>query len=579
MARTKMEGVKKTRHSQLLRSLFWATLWLVLAAAVWTRAVIYSQNILYFNPHWSPHSLTLHALRTGGIITLFNRRNLASDRLSSRQNTLRVLSRRSYDVREIEFDFRPQANSYVAFLFNVTDNDTENLSFSTDPLKPSLHYLSDAHERYPWSRPTGLALTSYQRVHARLVQEEARIAIYLDGKRVTTVAGSFRNTRVGFEISPAADVWDPTIVQKDGTRVTLPFQRGEDFFSFYWKNLALLAVVTALLVLPFHKRRLLLSPRFTAFLLAMGVTWFAYDYLWYSKILQRWHHGQLVLMRKENGGSVELDYEKLRYRFMETWYRVLGGTTPTRQALAAENILLNEERSFRFCTTTCISISADLSALSPRPTKGLRILVMGGSMSFGWGTSDISQVYVEKLHHGLRQHYGENVAIETLNTSSADLEFNRDLQKKIFVIKKFQPDVLILSVLLRPALKPSFDRIFREVDASRTTTIYLRPPTDLESLDPIYLPLLRNYVRPDTTHSPPPGVAGFQHDALLRGLLKTHGWHFLDANHIFLDPTLNARGKKFWDYMHPTDWGHELLASYLLNELIQLRQDSGVSRP
>lgn len=563
-----------------LRPLFWPVLWMALAAAAWTHALIYSQNILYFSPHWTLPSLTEHALKTGGIITLFDRKNFAGNRLSARQNTLRVLSRDTYQPREVEFDFRLHPNSTLAVIFNVENGQTENLSFSTDPLKQSLHYLSDSHERYLWSRPTDIRVPGHTRVHARLVQEGARLAVYLDGAKVAEVASTFRLAKIGLELYTDGEVWAPTLTLKDGTRAELPFRRSENFFSFYEKNLVLCGLVTGLLTLPFRRRRLLVARRVGQLLFLLGSIWLGYDYLWYSKLIHRWNHGQLVMMLKGKSSENFVDYEHVRYRLMGNWYAALGGTTPTRQRLAADGLVLTENRNFRYCSDECTAIPSNLATLPERAPKSLRLLVMGGSMSFGWGTSEISQVYVERLHHALRHHYGQRIQVETLNISSADFEFNRGAEKNLRIIEKFRPDLLIISVLLRPYLRSSLDRISRIVASTQATTIYLRPPTNVDNLRPVYLPMLRAYYKSGPREKAPNYIFGFENEGFLLAMIKKHRWKFRDANTIFLDPELATKGKKFWDYMHPTDWGHALLASYLKDEIVQLlSEDPAIFRP
>lgn len=517
-----------------------ALFWILLGSLIWTKALLYSQNSLFFNPYWSPYIPSLQNLHKGNIETLFGRSLVAGHHLRSLgSQERRVFTRHPYHPKEFAFTLRLKENSAVAFLFNHRGEKFSVLRLSAHPLRPSSLYQSNLDEVHIDTVPLLLNIPTYRAVQVNVREVSAGIEITLDGKQSQTVSAKFENAYLGLEVMSGGEVWAPSLIDQQGQSFSMPFQREEVSPKFF---VPILVLFIFLMIL--FRRRLVMA---AAFFCVLGATWFTFDFFSYSHSNFAWQASELTTT-----DSGPFDVEKLRNRFFEKAYGFLGGETLTQEKITANGIPGLEENKIRYCTHQGCESLKETQFTAPSP-QTLRIVVLGGSIGAGWGVTDYEKTYAEVLHQQLQKSFAGQYDVEVLNLSDSANSYRKRMPQKFEIIEKFQPNIILVELLFNFIDADAFIKALAKTGPD-IAKFYLLPLINPYALSVSHL----NAVRAGSAQNP---VSGF------KAIEEIKQIKILDPNPLMLSGPVLSGGKMFWDYYHPTNWGHAQLATYLAQQI------------
>ena len=546
----------------------------VATAAIWNEALLYSQNTLYYNPRWYPARATLYGLRGGGIEALMGRQPLSGGRLRGEQHTAlsgqRLFTRHSYAPQALEFEFRLRSNSWVALTFNHVGERYQAVRLSLSELKPSLHYVANRHERYLEAKPLALPTLAPGRHHLRLTSSAEGLTLWLNGSSVARLPLSFIPGKVGVEVSERSEIWTPVVTQAGQTQ-PLPFTRDQAWVRFFLVNLAALVVLVGVFALAVRRWRWQRTLRFLIVLFGSGCLWHAFDYFFYSREPMNWSHRDLVTVSRE-AQRLSFDFEPWRYRFFQRWYALAGGEVPERQKLVEEMIQPIWSKGPRLCRRDqCAEIPQDKLMAYPAPAAGsLRLMVVGGSLSAGWGVSDITQVYSEQLHHLMQSRYPGRL-VETLNVSHpSTLRGEAEVQNLVTTIERFAAHYVFFEFYLFRVSPRLVERLLQGLQHHQLGhKIFLKLPITGLNLERLGRLEGKRVLESSMTQ---------EHHMLLQRWAKQYGLRLMEPPLTFIDKDLRLRGNFFWDIIHLSDVGHERFAWLIAQQLTPLIEGAAPER-
>lgn len=527
--------------------------WILLGSLIWTKALLYSQNSLFYNSHWSPYIPSLRNLHKGNIETLFGRTLVAGHHLRTLgSQERRVFSRHQHHPKEFAFTLRLKENSAVAFLFNHHGEEFSALRLSAHPLRPSAFYQANLHEEHQQLVPLALDIPTHKAVLVNVRETPEGLQLTVDGKQTQTVPGSFHNAFIGLDVMSGAEIWAPSMIDRQDRPVALPFQRESVSAEFFFPVLGLFVLMTGLLFM--LRRHWVVS---AAFLCLLGAIWLAFDFFSYSHTSFAWQARELTTT---DGGS--FDVERMRYRLFEKAYGLLGGDTLTYKKISEAGIPSLEDNKVRYCTKQgCTSLQS--LQFDKAQTQTRRVVVLGGSIGAGWGVTQYEKTYAEVLHKQLQANFNQKYDVEVLNISDSAKSYRERLEQKFELIEKFQPDIILIELLFNFIDADAFMKALAK-SAPDSTKLYLMPLINPYALSESHL----NSVRAGMGQNPVLTLKDLE-------LIQAMQIRMLDPNPVMLSQQVHQGGKVFWDYYHPTDWGHSQLANYLAKELTVLIEKDG----
>ncbi|MES2527126.1 MAG: SGNH/GDSL hydrolase family protein [Bdellovibrionota bacterium] len=397
-------------------------LFAIAGAAVWTFALLYSQNNLLQNKNWLPLHASSVAVSTDGFEQLISRSALASFRLNSGYFGLRyqLISRSDYSVQEISAEGRMSELTMVT-LGIVTQEGATKVRFSSNPTLPSLFYTTDKNERMlnsvviPDKIPKGAATF-------RLKKEGQSIRVFAGEKEIYHAPANFTSGKI------FVDVYEGVVEKVEVNSENLSFKHKLEFFPFFWP----LALV--LCALGFYSRKS------TLLILILGVLWSIYDYTYYSKKFVRFQASEMNFESFKSPVNVE----GFRGMIFERWFRLAGGDLALLDRIRKEKFYLRSFAPFRKCEQSgCRKLIPYQYQQLAGSEEKIKILMIGGSLIGGWGTIQINDYYPFYIQRFLKENLKKETEIVTLSGFvPTALRFKRDDFRRILSI--YKPHVIVL---------------------------------------------------------------------------------------------------------------------------------------
>ncbi len=398
-------------------------LYAIAAAAVWTFALLYSQNNLLHNKNWLPLHASTVAVSTDGFEQLVSRNVIASFQLNSGNFGLRhqLVSKRDYPVQEISAEARMNDFTMVT-LGVVTTEGAVKVRFSSHPEFPSLYYTADPNEKMLNSVVIPGKILKGKAIF-RLKKEGENLRVFADEKEIFSTPAPLGAGKI------FVDVYEGSVEKVDVNGENISFYHGINFFPFFWP-LALL-----LCALGFYSRKS------TLVILTLGILWSVYDFTYYSKKFVRF---QAQAMKFESVNS-PVDFESFRGMIFEKWFRVAGGEVARIDNIRKKKIPLRSFGPFRRCDSSgCRKlVPYQYQQQLTGNDEKLKILMIGGSLIGGWGTTQINDYYPYHLLKFLNEKLKKETEIVSLSGFvPTALRFNVQDFRKVLAI--YKPQVIVL---------------------------------------------------------------------------------------------------------------------------------------
>lgn len=530
-----------------------AILLAAVASGLWTLSLLASQNILFYNRDWKPFSVSFNRMMIAGYDTLLGRQHVAYGDLYIRKYgmRLRVMSRREWDPGTIRFKALIRQNGYITVMTTPDGNNFTALRLSANSILRSQFYKFDFHEAHSEVKPFWLDLTEEAATEIEIRNGERMISVFADGKKLGEIEGHFPRGYLGLEVTDSTTITDPEVSEGE-TVYELPFRR-DRYLQWFALNLILFSLIA-----------LALPVRVMAGIALGGLLWLSFDFTISRRRLFLWNHGTFTF---EPAVEAPFHVEDAANRFFGHWYSLLGGKVfPTKKTVEAEVGPIGAYFPYRWSRNAGVEELPQLPESFPSAVPGVkRMLLIGGSMDSGFGTTGIREAYDVKLQRLLGK-------IEILNASKGAVlkKESKDSAELLRVIDVFRPDVILIDLHLNFLDRNILSRFMREVRKRSARVIFSRPPFNLTAFHEKGFDLIAAYVWRPVGSENFPQMRYFRFEDQLARFLEKESVPFIETNRAFLVKAEHAKASLFWDNVHLTDAGHTLMADFLAKELVRL---------
>jgi lysophospholipase L1-like esterase len=521
-----------------------------------TEIFLYSQNTLFLNGEWISTKRTLEVSTWGADSFLITRSALSRDQLhlGAWAGFNEVISRESFIPRRISLRVRLEPRAYLNVLFNRSAKDFSAMRLSRNPDYPNafLHgrpgglILSAAPLGWPQLDGSWHRLVLDFRTGGLEVRLDAQPPLVFTG--VAPAFGSFglRNGMRGADI-------DHILIEDDQGRMFRESFRN----TRHWPRVLLFNCILALTLFTLLVGRKRGRQSITAFNLvitACGLLWLGFDYSYWSRleidVLSRPMAGQARRSALER-------VEAARHVFFTGWNRIIGGETPTREALVAQGYAaFTTGAGPVFCGRSPgeqplqLQPGPALDQLLQTRKTAYRILFVGTSQTIGAGAPRLADTFPFLTHAALVAAVGPSRPIETLNmaVSGSDSVALLDDYRRIYW--RFRPDLIVLDLSSndRPEQLTLGIDGFLSFDKSKgIRTILIKEANSNEAEYPYGL---------------------IQKHRLLEEAAKRYSVPVYDLHGYLNTPSVFHSGFIWWDVVHLTPYGQEIAARWLVPKLL-----------
>ncbi len=506
----------------------------IAAAAVWTFALLYSQNTLLQNKNWLPFYASPFAGGSNGYEQLMARKVLASFQLNPGHFGLRhqLVSRKDFQIQEIAADADMGKLSMVTLGVTTPEGSTL-IRFSSHPLLPSLFYQTDKNEKVlntvviPGKIPQG-------RMKLILKKTTDKTIVLADGKEIFATPVVLTSGRVFVKVYSAV-VKNLEVNSGEGLQ-SLPFRNDFNFLPFFWPMALVLCAVG------------FFSIRFSLLVLIIGILWSIFDFTYYSKQNVRFNARELTFESIDS----PVNFEGFRIKVFVQWFRLAGGEIPLMDKLKQNRRAMMSFAPFRKCEGSGCRrlVPHDYKSLINR-NDNLKILMIGGSLIGGWGTTGINDYYPAHLLHFLEGKVKKKTEIVTVSgfVPTAFKFTPEDFRR---IIKVYKPHFVVLE--FQPAgIDPEMLKAIISSKTEGARLLALHAPKDLPSSAPEDFPR-------ENLH--------FSEDKKVLAILRDAGIMVFNSNTFFLSPENYLTRILFIDHSHLNREGHEELGNFMGREML-----------
>lgn len=529
------------------------------AALIWAFAVFLSQLNLLNNDFWEPGTLSVAGLHMKTIEMFYSRTTLNRFELHGGQALFRsrVRSVLPYHPSKLSLEFEITSPiGWVALGYRETPQGTRGIRLSASDVRPSEFFVIDEHEKITEREKIPLRLTRQKTNHTlSLTQEAAELSVRVDGKEVARLKDQFAQSRIRLEASQFAAIRNVRLEDADGTQA-LTFGPRIGLGRLFTLNLAgFLALSIGFLA--FTKRD---PMRFLLSLSLAGILWVSFDYFHHSNKSFRWNPREEVFEPLGPGG---FNFEGLRGRFFDAW----AGLVQKRIRPGVVPPVIHSDRKNLCTAEACVHFEKFPKDIPKSPGRK-RILLIGGSLNSGFGASAPERISDMLLFRKLQESHPH---IELL-TYSIPVHFIRpeDARYALALIEASHPDLVVFEIDLDKIHRPHFEEVLARSRSQHRKMVYLRRPMDFTSLFREDLPRIRKRIGllPQRVLTEP--YRGAEVEPYMRKLIDDYGLGYLDAREDFIKEENFLSAQLFWDAVHLSDTGHELLALFLAKKFTQL---------
>ena len=510
---------------------------LLLASLVWTRALVLSQNVLYYSQDWTPFDADT-GLRSSGTELLLTRKVVANNSFSPFLDRKRyqILTNEHFSASMVRLRFILRPEGLVS-LFSWDGQFAEGVRISTRKNFPSLYFRMDSDGRYLERQQISASPQVDEETELDLENSPAGMTLRLNGKSLFTASKPLPPGKLGLEILRAS-VFPPRLATESGLR-QIDFTADHPFYLYFVLNLFLLG----LLSLPSLKRMPLA-------LLLTGLIWLGFDSYYHSRKAFELRRVGNRIETLSPGASVDL--ENLRFRFFSRWFSLFGGSVPTHAELVRRYPGIQE-----IFKKLHLNQDAGVSLIDKNQIPGgspdqERILLVGGSLVSGWGASHPEKALGSLLQKKLASPNRKTVVL--VKAQERLFQHGEEIPLILELIGLFRPQRVILE------LNPGFtnvrilDEILREITRTGVRPWILRPP--ISPLMFTQKEIVPGFIDPHADW-----------ESAVRRLTESYDLPFIDAGDLLLTPRALIEGEAFWDPRHLTNFGHEKLATFLAKAL------------
>ncbi|MBU1125501.1 MAG: SGNH/GDSL hydrolase family protein [Candidatus Omnitrophica bacterium] len=507
-------------QARLLGLLFF----IVLTAYLSSRGFLSLRNTLYRNGRWVVSKTLLEKSVCGGFGFLGSRNSLARQYLNLGRwhGFQEVLYRDSINPREIEFDFLLKDNAYLSFIFNKNKEGFAGIRISRNSLFSDKFFFCNEKGEFKYGEELKDIKTQPESWgHFKMAFGDEDVSLWLNKAFIGRFKVSLRQEQfIGFRSGQEEVFIDDIVIKLKDSDVIIREAFGNENLKAFFLFLLLLLSSTAGLFLVARITRKVAVPIFMSYLnsfyivSAMALLVFLlFDYFYFSS----------------------------RYPNRDVFDNSMHG-----------KFLMAEKKYWEKASQEFVVRNIQNMAENQEIGDPFKILFIGTSQTWGAGASRDSEAFISLLERKLNAAEGEGVRYKCINAGISGVDSSRllDLYLKEWI--DLHPQMVVINLSNNDSdhdiFASNLERFIRVNNLRNIKTIFVLEANSIESA-------WEGRLSPHRT---------------MKQVGEREGITTIDLHGYLLENY--DRGFVWWDYVHLTDFGHELTASYLYEKIkIQVR--------
>lgn len=551
---------------------------IILTAGLLTESLLYSQNILLQHRDWILTRVTSEM--PVGFDLYFTRALLAGNQFhpGAWHRSAELVTVETAPPTQIELRFKVADDSFFDLVFNRHDEEFDAVRFNVGS-EQILLYHGDSSGRFSERQPISLKRALSRQWHKlQLSRDTSGLRLKLDDDILHLPNVSFSQGAVGVKSGMWGATADSISIQYADHRIDFDLANRIDWLIVFMRLFGICFLLAFLFYLLAWRSesRLVQTAKNLAFVAGLTLIWFSFDFFIWSQTPEpslRAKMGQpginpMAVFLSNIQGKVFLTAT----RMVGTPRQPLGWldgpfTPPEFQHRVAGNELV-------WCGSdgSCVARERDedvpkIYAHLDEPKHGHRVLFIGGSQLFGYGSHKLDETAVVRTHRFLKQSLNPT-PIETANYSLALSTFTNILKQYRETLSRFSPDVVIISRLELEMLGSSDAADFEDF-------LQFNRSRNVRTV------VMNRVIRPDCLNKPNichlPKKEG---EAILQPHLKNNDIEVIDPNEWMRQPQWLAGGDLWDDEWHLSSYGQAAFAEWLGPQVLnQLKKATNELKP
>jgi len=489
----------------------------VILGVILSYAFLLYNNTIYYNGSWISTKTNLVKAVMGAHSFSFQRQALAKGRLNlgAWHGFQEIIYKDKLDIKSIEFDFSLEPNSYSYFIFNKNDKKSSAIRLSINKNLESKYLVISALGRFlekvPIDTPTLRAQRWY---NAKLRFNDNEILFFLDNKEIARFREPIlHEQRIGFRGGFHNAYIDNVIIHQHNSKSIYEFfDNRKNAFHITAFFLILVGMCNGLVFLLLYFTFRIKGKNVVFFLAMLDIVLIIISALGVSYLYITTNYYPQI---DENKRKIEEYWKGSRTGEIVEYIRNTYGEIPNKNTY--------------------------------------RILFIGSSQTWGAGVSKQTSTFVRKIENKLNKSRTKEIQFECINAGISALHSFHllDLYKREWL--KLKPRIVVINL--------SNNDVNIDIFASNLQRMIKLSAQ--KGIQPIFV-LEANSVEKNNTD------LILKHEAMRRVATK----HFVPVidMHAYLSKKYDE-GFLWWDFVHLTDFGQELLAEELHKELWQVIKD------
>jgi lysophospholipase L1-like esterase len=513
-----MLHIQKTRITKNLAVILPSVVLQILLGVVLAHLFLLFHNTLHENGNWVSSKMNLEKGVMGAQAFFFQHQSLARGRLNlgAWHGFQEVLFKEKLDVREIEFDFNLGWNSYLNLIIDKHEDGFSGIRLSANRHFESTFFAASDIGDFTERRPLAISTLRDNLWHqVRLHFGEGTVSVFIDGEELGSFSVDLTEKRqIGFRGGLRKALVDNVVIRQHSSNPTVY----ESFSNR--KHISRITILSVLLVF-------VLNAAVFLFLRATARPRGRYAALYIISI-------NMVLL-VISSWAFGLQY--LRGSF----YPKLNDILRAR-----------EERNIGFLVSEVTNQIRTQHDVTPNGNT-YRILFIGTSQTWGAGATKKSKTFVEVIEHKLNESGPQGIHFECVNGGIGAVASSvlLDVYKTEWL--KLEPRIVIINLSNNDPTADWFalnlDEMIEISLTSGIQPILVLEPNSVENSDRSLF---------------------MKHD-MMRRVAASYGVPTIDM-HAYLRRKYDE-GFLWWDFVHLTDFGQQLFAERVYEELLGIIEE------
>lgn len=517
-----------------------------------------STNTLFRNGNWFSSKRNLDIFITESDSFLITRKTLKNNTLNlgTWGSYNEVISRKTIKPKQISFQFKLSDQSYLDIIFAYSDLGYQGIRLSNHSIHPSIFFSTNQSGAFSHKEKIDINIDANSWHISTLAFENDLLKVILDGREIFSSINlvSLLEGKAGFHngLNPVI-VDNIEITNIDGSKIVDSFNNFRNFLSIFLAHTIAICVVLLLLRLIFGSTNLLILQGFTSF--CCLTTLWAFDHFYWSNF-QLDPYSQ-TFGTTFNWEAAPIQIEKIRTKVIDSWARILGYDSPSREAFSKHGYshnriisgpILCKSQEASECQLLTDQGLAQISI--SKSTNARRILFVGTSQSVGAGANVLSRTVFARLHQNLYQKFKDRFQIESLNMSVSGSNSTSLLHDFVAFYKSFSPDYIFINLGTNDTNETILQKNLEEfarISVELNSRLILIKEANSDEGQTEKLSLMHKTIE----------------KVAVRSNLRV-----LDLNRHMLDIALVDSGNLWWDFCHMTAYGQEIAGNWLASKIV-----------